>query len=398
MWKHRGGIACVVASAFSACVPVLSLGDEFDRLEGAALAKLRESTLVQTHQELAIRELEALPRVLSGIRSTVLFVSTDQGNLARLQISPAFRRSAAPEGIQAPILLIERFATFEAGGYERRIAHGKEVQLFDGFQIDLDTGQIVPDGFGGDVRFQASAERPRIAAKAGCGLLTLSGSPWKESGVSARPTSGRQVVVRDFAGRYLLVANGQWSGPLELEIDEDGAARGRFRSDQTGSSYRVTGSAIGSPRAQITLTIQFPRSALELEGYLWTEGKGAISGTARLLDQTSGFVAVREGHALEANGILLTQAELLGAPVVELDHGGGTRLNGQSVSSDELVARLAEQPEVSVTILADPTAAVEHVITLIEQVRERGGYAIRLQKKPAAGTDPAPKLEETPCR
>jgi hypothetical protein len=43
------------------------------------------------------------------------------------------------------------------------------------------------------------------------------------------------------------------------------------------------------------MAVKFPRSRGDFEGYLWTEGKGAMAGTFRLLDKTFGFFAVREG-------------------------------------------------------------------------------------------------------
>jgi hypothetical protein len=102
------------------------------------------------------------------------------------------------------------------------------------------------------------------------------------------------VVPTDFAGRYRLSANGQWSGTLDLQVEGKGEVSGQFRSDAHGSSYPVTGQVATDAPNKVTLLVKFPRSQGDFEGYLWTEGKGAMAGTFRLLDKTYGFYAVRE--------------------------------------------------------------------------------------------------------
>ena len=52
----------------------------------------------------------------------------------------------------------------------------------------------------------------------------------------------------------------------------------------------------------MALTVKFPRSEGEFEGYLWTDGKGAMAGTFRLLDRTFGFFALREGGRAAPEG------------------------------------------------------------------------------------------------
>ena len=42
----------------------------------------------------------------------------------------------------------------------------------------------------------------------------------------------------DFAGRFDLIANGQWSGTLVLAVDPAGTVSGHFRSDRTAPPIR----------------------------------------------------------------------------------------------------------------------------------------------------------------
>ncbi len=66
----------------------------------------------------------------------------------------------------------------------------------------------------------------------------------------------------------------------------------------TVASYPVTGQVASDAPNKVTLAVKFPRSQGDFEGYLWTEGKGAMAGTFRLLDKTFGFFAIREGMPL----------------------------------------------------------------------------------------------------
>ena len=74
-----------------------------------------------------------------------------------------------------PVLVLERFDTFDAGNPASRLARGREVILFSGFEFDLDSGQVVPEGQGGDLRFVALPKStPRLEALGPAKLYTLS--------------------------------------------------------------------------------------------------------------------------------------------------------------------------------------------------------------------------------
>lgn len=289
--------------------PWLALADDFDNLEGPALAEALKSAQPQATDAISIADLGRLPRVFNGLRSTALLARTGEGNPARLVVTAALRQpviapselnrktnnAEAKEPEPIPILVLERFETFEGNAARNRLAHGREIVLFDGFQYDLDNGQVVPDSSqGADLRFNA-ANGGRLEAVGGAKLFTLTTPPRIPAPEPGQPSTGKAVIPGDFAGRYRLFANGQLSGTLDLSVAERGETSGRFRSDQTGQSYKVTGQVALDKPERIHFAIQFPRSRQEYDGRLWTEGKGAMTGSVILLDREHGFFAVREG-------------------------------------------------------------------------------------------------------
>ena len=278
-------------------------GDEFDRIEGDALVGVVRAEDAKPRPSLTIREIEALPGVLRETRSALLVARTDRGNIARMLVSPGFRRSAKDDGELIPVLVLERFDTFDAGDISTRLARGKDLVLFDGFAFDLDTGQVVPEGQGGDLRFSARGEgSPALQALDRSKLYTPSKPPARDVSDGARPTIGRLVVPGDFAGRFRLYANGQWSGWLDLKVDPDGAVSGRFRSDLNGTAYPVTGQVSPSIPQKVAFTVNYPRTRQDFEGLLWTEGKGAMAGAMTMLDHAYGFFAIREGGVIGPEG------------------------------------------------------------------------------------------------
>jgi hypothetical protein len=279
------------------------LADEFDRIEGSALAQLARGADARTHRQLTIRELDALPAVLRDSRSALLLVTTDQDNYARLLVSAALRKSPEGTAQPVPVLVLERFDVFEAGNIATRLAHGKDLILFAGFQIDLDTGQVVPDNQGGDLRFVTDGESgPRVVAAGKAAIYTLTKPISAAAGDATRPSLGRAVLPTDFNGRYRLFSNGQWSGALELKVADDLSVTGRFRSDLNGTAYPVAGQVAADIPQKITFSIKYPRTRQEFDGLLWTEGKGAMAGTMTMINRSFGFFAVREGAQVAPEG------------------------------------------------------------------------------------------------
>jgi hypothetical protein len=290
-----------LAVAFLLTWAMPARSDEFGRLEGPDFFNLISLPGVRTHASLSFPELDALPTILRDERSALVIVKTDQGNLAKILVSAGLRKlkPSQKDGPFVPVLLIERFATIDAGDRRSFTARGKDVTLFDGFQFDLDAGQVVPGGMGGDIVFSTRApDDQRLAALGESRLYTLEKPLPSPEKVPGKATAGAGVQPGDFAGRYYLIANGQWSGTLELVVNDTGVVSGHFRSDKNGSSYPVTGKVAGEFAQKIDFSVQFPRARQDYQGLLWTEGKNAIAGSLSMLDRPYGFIAIREGTSL----------------------------------------------------------------------------------------------------
>ncbi len=357
------------------------LGDEFERLEGEALGAIPKGSRVKAVTLLNQEELGRLPRVLAGIRSTVLVVKTGEGNLARVLVSIARRLPAEEGGKEAPVVIVERYATFAASGFRQRLARGRDVMLFDEFWLDLDSGQIVPEGFGGDLRVRVEgADSVALECGPGAMIYCLTEAP-TVADEAGRPSPGRVIVADDYGGRFHLVADGRWSGLLELKVERSGQVGGSFRSDQTGSVYKVRGSIVGGGTARLECTIDFPRSQLRLLGRLWTDGKDAMAGTVSLLDRDYGFVAIREGRSLEPPGLDLDSKPS------EVDSGAVLRLSSDGrLWNEKGVIEVAEvgveSGEVIRLVVARevPFVVVERVV---KGLRERGDFELRVEVESA---------------
>jgi hypothetical protein len=319
----RTGAILGAVLVLASCVSPTSRGDDFDRLDGPAFFDLLRRPDARARPALSLRELEGLPAILRDRRTSLLLVKTDEGNLAKMIVSSAFRKrrpSASGSGQQGPlvpVLLLERFATLDAGDLRSFKARGADLVLYDGFQLDLDSGQVVPEGLGGDILFATQGTGgPRLAALGTARLYTLE-QPLPSATAGAgpgRPSSERGVQPEDFAGRYLLVADGHWSGTLVLTVGASGVISGHFRSNSNGSVYPVAGNVDRQTPHKMTFTIQFPRAQQSYDGLLWTEGKNAFAGTMVMLDRRYSFIALREGAKLvEDPGVKTTHPALVPA-------------------------------------------------------------------------------------
>jgi hypothetical protein len=379
-------VACAALVLAAIGMPSTSLADEFDRLEGRILADALKVAQRIGPGELTAVKAAQIPRVLGGVRSTLLVIKTDSGALARLLFDFGFRKPADAEAAAVPILILERFDTFEAGSAGARIARGEGVQLFDGFALDFDTGQIVPDGHGADIRFRGEGEAgPRIEFRGGAEAYALARSPFTEEHKSIRPSPGRAIVPADFAGRFHAALGGQWSGPLELNVGEDSTVTGRFRSEQTGSVYPVAGNVARPREGAIDLRIRFPRSEVILKGWLFAGGKNAIAGHGTFLDRPIGFFAVREDGMEAGQGIVVAgrgegaQADRL---VLDVSSDGSVRGSRGLLDDDALAAELlgaAREGEAPVVLVrAARDTPYESIVALIEKLHELNAAEIRL--------------------
>jgi hypothetical protein len=303
-WDKRQGTmrqswrGLLVLSGFALISIASALGGEFDRLEGAQLASIAKGADVIRHQRLTLRELDQLPTAFKDTRAAFLFVKTSQKNLARLLVSPALRKPPNGDGPPVPVFVLERFDTFEPGRAGSRLAKGAGILLFDGFQVDLDAGQVVPDGQGGDLMFKKGDKDGPLIEAVGSAELYSPKSLLTPSVAEKGPSPGRAVLPGDFSGRFRLFADGRWSGLLELEVAADRLVSGRFRSEANGTSYPVTGEVQLDPTNKVVFKVKFPRSEQDYDAYLWTEGKNTLSGTFAMGEKSFGFCAVREGSKL----------------------------------------------------------------------------------------------------
>jgi hypothetical protein len=382
---HRRLLALLALGFGAAAARADSPVPEYDRLDGAVLKRLIASDAVVRHTALDPRELALLPSALPGLRVPVLMVRTDLGNFARVLASHALRQPSQPDAAPLPIVMLERFETFEPGLEGKRTAQERERVLFPGFEIDLDSGQIVPSGCGGDLTLRVNESgRPVLVALEGSELFSLARNPFADKTNATRTAPGRQVRPADFAGSYRFVANGQWTGDLELEVDDTGHATGRYRSDQTGAVYSVRGQTARAPANQIELTMQFPRSELVVTGWLWTEGKAAFAGTARLADRPFGFVAIRRGAALspDTREVGLASRSDDADLSVEVDREGRVRRDGQVLEADALRTAVnaagAGTETVVVRLGVDPDCPYQRLVALLATLQETGPVEFRL--------------------
>jgi hypothetical protein len=145
-------------------------------------------------------------------------------------------------------------------------------------------------------------------------------------------------------------------------VDEAGAVSGQFRSDLQGTTYPVEGQVAAELPQHIQFTVKYPRSQHDFDGYLWTEGKGALAGTVTLLNQPYGFFALREGAAFAPEGAEVTsdpREAAAGRKVVEIRADGTFVLSGKVLDATSLTAELkqirAQRPNTWVSIQAQPS-------------------------------------------
>ncbi len=282
--------------------------DVFDRHTSQVL---RDATAgQQAVRSLSSRQAAELDRLSAGITSSAVVVVTDQGNVAKLLISWAFRKVVSPAPAQAmtqkegqapqgkqrplviPLLVLERYATYDKDRQDQTTANGKQVLLFPGFGFDLDIGQVVPAGQGEDIRF---TEKRKLEALGTARLFPLDGTalPAVEAQKPYDPNDHQGVRVRDFSGRWQVDADGRWQGSLELEVNDEGRVRGTYTSQDTDSVYQVKGSLASGVPNRILLQIALPAAVQEVDAYLWTTDKSAMAGTTQMVGRTFGFYAQR---------------------------------------------------------------------------------------------------------
>jgi hypothetical protein len=380
---------CLVLFAFVTFASP-STADQFEQLDGPWLSKALKGADLTSRNTLSLADIGAMPALLKDTRSALVLAKTDQGNPVRLLIVPELRKPGAGKGDPIPVVVLERLDSFDSGEPTSRLASRKDIVIFDGFQVDLDTGQVVPEGQGGDVIFRINGEAgPRLETIGSARLLTMTRAPVFDTSKIPQPTPGKTVLPGDFAGRYRLFANGQWSGTLDLKVEGRGVVTGQFRSDLHGTTYPVTGQVATDVAHKLLFAIKYPRARQEFEGYLWAEGKGAMAGVASIAERPVGFFAIREGSRFAPEGtdigpLAKVGKDQEGEHVVEILADKIT-LDGKAATLDDLASFLKplvedeSKPSPTLLIRVSPDEKYSDVLRTIEAIQMAGVRKIRFE-------------------
>ncbi len=367
-------------------VPAPTWADQFELLDGQTLNRLLKGPDVAQRRDLSLGEIGAMPARLADSRAALVVVRTEAGNPARLLLVPELRKPPAsdPKAEPTPVLVVDRLDTFDAGDLNTRLASRREIILFDGMPLDVDTGQVVPLGQGGDLVFRTTNGEPRLEVVAPAELFTLGKNPTFDDTPAPRPSPGRSIIAGDFAGRYRLFANGQWSGGLDLKVEPKGIISGRFRSDLHGTAYPVTGQVATDAPGKVRFAIALPRARQEFDGYLFGEGKGAMAGTVNLLDRTFGFFAIRDGGRYAPDGRDLGPLQAVdqdrpGKLILTMNGDGSATLENKPITLDQLTAALQPLAESSPWVLIVATGPVEltQLAPVVAAINAAGIAAVR---------------------
>lgn len=281
-------LATLIGSLSFAIPPAWAI-DAFDR---HTLAHLRNyGKEAKPLDDLTARQAAEWKMLAPGFTSPAIVIKTDSGNWVKALVSWGLRKGAEKP---TPVLLVERYVTFDSTRSGVTTASGKDVMLFPGFGYDFDIGQVVPAGFGADIEF--TAER-KIKPAEGVQLFGLDGpaipSAAEQPQVKVKPTDHDGVLPEDFAGQWKMNADGRWRGILELRVDKDGSIEGQYISDETQSSYKVIGK-VDSGSHRMVLTVALANSDQDYEAFLWTTDKSTFAGVTTLSERRFGFYAVRQ--------------------------------------------------------------------------------------------------------
>jgi hypothetical protein len=265
--------------------------DAFDRYTNPLLAKIPSSSVASEVKQLTFDAILEHDHVLPGGGGAFVVVKTNQGRFSKLLVAAG--RQKLDDGSALPIVLIDRFTTYQEGQERATQAAGQHLTLFDGFRLHLDIGQVVPAALGGDLRFVAAGDKSYLEP-IGNAQTYLVTRPLPEA---APPKTGKFVAGSAFEPRYIngtykLHDDGRRSGTLVLKVGDDGEVTGSYYSDNGGRRSEVTGK-VGTPRYSIQFTVHFPRSRQEFHGWLFTGDGKVLTGTSRLQDHEAGFYAVR---------------------------------------------------------------------------------------------------------
>ena len=153
-----------------------------------------------------------------------------------------------------------------------------------------------------------------------------------------------------------------------------------------GTASRVMGKVAADLPQKIEFTIQFPRARQSYEGFLWTEGKNAIAGSVSMLERPYGFIAVREGTALNSEidlGLSAPVPDRVNRRVVLIEAGSDRyTLDGVAKTAAELTEALSQDAQNKKTtdalVRAGDTVPFERVLRAVAAIRAAGVTSVRL--------------------
>jgi len=284
-------IVCLLLMGFlTAGMSSSAMADVFDQHTSQHLRQVAEKsdglkfiTLSDLHQLQPLAKTETTPMVV---------IKTGESQWTKAAMTWAFRKTEA--GL-IPILTIERFVTYRDDLSNVSAASDDNIMLFAGFAYDFDIGQVVPVDQGGDLAFTVDDKQKSIQLLGEAKLWGVNGSqlPETDEGETLSPTDHAGVLPTDFSGRWKISIDGRWAGVMQLKIQNGRILTGTFTSEETKSTYEVSG-RVASPPQHAKLTIQLDNAEQDLETYLWTKDKSAMAGISSLAGQTFGFYATRE--------------------------------------------------------------------------------------------------------
>jgi hypothetical protein len=278
-------LAIAIACLLGVAVAPASAADLFDRHTSEQLRTALDDTAALP--SLSMQESARLKSLGANVGGPLLVVRTNDGNLAKIVVRWGFRRSGEE---LVPVVVLDRTVTYRGDRRDVTAARDDNVMLFAGFAYNLDIGQVVPEGQGGDLWLTAEG---RLEPLGDATIVALEKSLLNEPVDDAPdPADHDGVLPRDFAGTWQVDVDGRWTGELLLAVDENGRASGRYTSDESKSTYDVAGRVSGVPH-RLRLTFYLDNVQQEVDAYLWTKDKRRMAGTATLADRPFGFLAER---------------------------------------------------------------------------------------------------------
>jgi hypothetical protein len=283
-------LSVCVAIVVGLAAPRALRADAFDNYINLTLKKVPEAAGVKEITRLTPSLIADHGQVLANTTAAFIVVKTNEDRWCKLLVQAARQKT---EKGTVPILLIERFVTYKEGEERAVQVEGKNVRLFDGFQFNLDIGQVVPASVGGDLRLVVDKGHA-VTEPVGKAKLYLLTRPMPEAAPkkSAKVEIGKTFEPRFFTGTYKLYDDGRRTGTLRLKVGEKNEVLGAYYSGMDGNKYDVVGKVGTAPNA-INFTIIFPRSRQTFQGYMFTGDGKAIAGSSRLQERDTGFYALR---------------------------------------------------------------------------------------------------------